>query len=68
MALTVLRKGFRLAAVGTAFGVVISLLAAPALAPFLGDVSPADPATCFWSCCASGSSHSLPVGCRQDVP
>jgi hypothetical protein len=41
----VLQKGFRLAAFGTAAGVLFALLAAPALRPFLGDVSPADPVT-----------------------
>jgi ABC-type antimicrobial peptide transport system permease subunit len=45
LATIVLRKGFTLAAIGTAAGVVVSLLAAPALGGFLGEVSPADPVT-----------------------
>jgi putative ABC transport system permease protein len=41
----VLRKGFRLVAIGTTIGVAIALLGAPALEAFLNGVSPSDPLT-----------------------
>jgi predicted permease len=43
--LQVLRKGFRLAGIGTLLGLAVALVAAPALETFLAGVSPADPLT-----------------------
>jgi predicted permease len=45
VAIVVVRKGFALAAIGTASGVGISLLLMPSLSAFLSGVSPFDPLT-----------------------
>ena len=45
LVLVVLRKGFRLAAIGTGIGVGLALFAAPGLEIFLAGVSPSDPLT-----------------------
>ena len=45
LVLVVLRKGFRLVAIGTVIGVALALLVAPGLEMFLSGVSPSDPLT-----------------------